>query len=134
MDKATIKKLAKVRDRILWEKWFINRGKSIWSDIPELLTLTTIVGLFVNQVNSVLNVNLDVGKAMIFTPLVVILYSLTGKTDYKFLHLIQKENEIAMQANPALYEKIRHIEQIVEEIKKETDKLKAENDKNKLKN
>lgn len=118
MNDSTKKKLRTIRDRILWEKFFFNRGKSIWSDLPELLTLTTVVGLFVNLINNIAHTNFNVGKAMMGVPIVMITYWLTGRGDYKKLHIIQKENEIALMANPALYEKVCKIVEDIKEIKK----------------
>jgi len=116
MKEKTKDKLRKIRKRGLFEKFFFNRGKSLWSDLIELLTLTTIVGLFVDKVNSAFNMNFDVGRAMIAVPFIVILYWITGRIDYKKLHLIQIENEIAMEANPALYGKIKQLVKWVEKI------------------
>jgi len=114
------KKLQEIRDKVLWEKFFFNRGKSIWSDLPELLTLTTIVGLFVDKLNTIFHSNIDVGKTMMGVPIIMVLYWITGRGDYKKLHIIQKENEIQMMANPALYERLCNI---VEDLKKIKEKL-----------
>lgn len=110
-------KLRKIRDRVLWEKWFFNRGKSIWSELVEIMTVTTIVGLFVERLNNWFGLNIDAGKAMIAVPPLMIIYWITGRIDYKKLHIIQVENEISLKANPALYEKICKILEELQIIK-----------------
>ncbi len=107
-----------IRDRILWEKFFFNRGKSIYSDFFELLTITTVVGGFLTLLNYNLHTNFEVGKVMAFVPIVLVVYWLTGRLDYKKIHLIQKENEIAMESNPALYKKICRIDNELKKQKK----------------
>ena len=111
------KLLRKIRDGILWQKFFFNRGYSIGDDIIKLFTLTTIVGLFIDLINRNFGTQLDVGKAMMAIPLIVIFYWMIGRLDFKKIHIIQKENEIQMQANPALYDKLTNINTTINEMK-----------------
>jgi len=118
MRKQNIKKLRRFRDFVLWQKFFYNRGNNILDDFVKLLTLTTIVGLFVDKVNSAFGMTLSVGKAMTFVPLIMVVYWILGRMDYNHMHLVQKENEIGMSANPALYDKIKKISKDVKRIRK----------------
>lgn len=120
MNRRDFNTLRRIRKRILWEKWFFNRGKSIWSDLIELLTLTTIVGLFVDKLNTYFGTNIPISKAMMAVPLVMILYWITGRLDFTRLHLIQIENEIALTANPALFDRIKRMDRRIKKISKNT--------------
>ena len=109
----TIKKFRYLRDRFLTEKFFFNRGKSLMSDLFELLTLTTIVGLFVGKLNSNFHTNIDEGTAMTLVIPLMLIYWILGRADAKKLHLIQKENEISTGFNPVIdkmAERIRKID------------------------
>jgi hypothetical protein len=107
------------RDRFLWQKFLYNRGNSIWSDLFQLMTLSTIMGLFVEKVNQITGTHFSVGFAMMMIPPIMILYWITGNIDFYKFHLIQKENEIAMEANPALYDKIKSILRNTKKIKRQ---------------
>ena len=116
--------LQRTRDRGLFEKWFFNRGQSIWSDLFYLITITSLLTILVDKINASFGTNLDVGKVILFTPAIIILYWITGRVDFYILHIIQRENEIALIANPALYEKLCKILKDIEEIKTKVEELK----------
>ena len=118
MKRQTIKTFRWLRDRILWEKFYYNRGSSIWDDVIKLITLSTVAGWFTTLLNTNFGTHISVKDAMAIIPFVMILYWISGRIDYFKFHLIQKENEIAMNANPALYDKIKAILKNTKKIKK----------------
>lgn len=121
MEESNLKKQLRItRDRVLWEKWFLNRGKAIMSDFIELLTFTTIAGLFTKIINDSFGTNYPVGFVLKIAPFIYFGYWVLGRVDFYKIHLIQKENEIAMISNPALYKKVC---EMYEEIKKIKEKI-----------
>ena len=113
----TKKLLRKLRDWVLWNKFFFNRGDNMMSDFVKLISVSALVGVFVDKINILFNTSFNSGKAMLFIPLLVVFQWIIGRLDFHFCHLIQKENEIQMFANPALYSKLTNINNSINEMK-----------------
>ena len=111
-------KLRWTRDRILGVKFLYNRGKSIVSDLFETFLAMASIKIVVAGINDFFHTNFDPSKAMMIVFPFMVLYVILGWIDFYKIHLIQKENEIAMNANPALYEKIKAILKNTKKIKK----------------
>ena|SRR3990167_2458163 len=109
--------LQKIRWRFFIEKFYWNYGKSLMSDFVDLIMLSASSGLLVNQINSRYETNIDSGSAMIFGALLYVAYWFIGRIAIEKLHILQIQNEIALEKNPALYEKITRIDENVKELK-----------------
>lgn len=111
-------KLRRLRWRFFLEKFYWNYGKSLMSDFVELIMLSASSGLLVNQINERYGTNFDTGKAMIFGIILYAAYWFIGRIAIEKLHILQIQNEIALEKNPALYDKIKRIDEEISELKK----------------
>jgi hypothetical protein len=112
------KRLKKLRDKILWEKFYFNRGKSIVSDIMEIILGMASIRITVQGINGLFHTDLNPDKAMLIIPPLMITYWVLGRFDFKIIHIIQKENEIANEANPSLYNRIKRIDKNINKMHK----------------
>ena len=112
MKESVKDKLRQIRFTILFIKFLLNRGLSLFDTPYTIIKYSVFSGILVELLNKAFGWGISLKATMMITPLLVIVGIVMGWLDVKRFHLLQTENEISTRFNPIIFkmsEKIRKL-------------------------